>query len=193
MSTLSDLDQQLRLDPANRHYTDQGIFPLYSAPATARLLIIGQAPGQRAQDTHIMWHDQSGQRLRQWLNVSDDFFYHSGQIAVLPMDFYFPGHGRSGDRPPRPDFASKWHPSFLALMPQLKLTLLVGSYAVHAYLKVPRSQPLTEIVAHYSLYLPHYFPLIHPSPRNRIWQARHPWFESSVLPVLRQQVHQVLL
>ena len=120
-------------DPQNASYTERGIEPLFAAPKTARINIIGQAPGLKTQEAGLYWKDKSGDRLRDWLGVDEDTFYNSGYFAVLPMDFYFPGHGKSGDLPPRTGFAEKWHPQLLQELPDIQLTLLIGQYAQAYY------------------------------------------------------------
>lgn len=115
------------------------------------------------------WDDPSGARLRTWLGVSRDVFYNSGMIAILPMDFYYPGKGKSGDLPPRKGFAQNWHPQLLKLMPDIQLTILVGAYATRSYLHLGYKDRLTDIVRNYQQYLPDYFPIVHSSPRNKIW------------------------
>lgn len=191
-SQFQKIFEEIKADPMNREYTLKGINPLYYADADAQILIVGQAPGKVAQDTQIVWNDKSGDRLRDWMGVSNNEFYHSGKIAVLPMDFYFPGKGKSGDLPPRKGFADKWHPQLLEAMPNLKITLLVGSYAIKHYLHLKSSVKLTDIVHNYQDYLPQYFPLVHPSPRNQLWMSRNPWFEKDVLPDLKQRIDQFL-
>lgn len=113
MSQIERIKQAIMADPQNQHYTERGIEPLFAAPKTARINIIGQAPGLKTQEAGLYWKDKSGDRLREWLGVDEDTFYKSGYFAVMPMDFYFPGHGKSGDLPPRPGFAEKWHPKLL--------------------------------------------------------------------------------
>lgn len=166
--------------------------PVVRMSSTARLLIIGQAPGRKVHETGIPWNDASGAQLRTWLGMPPDEFYDASRIAIMPMGFCYPGTGKSGDLPPRPECAPAWHARLLALMPQIRLTLLIGSYAQRHYLPLPKGSTLTETVAHYADFLPRYFPLPHPSPRNRLWQSRNPWFESQVVPVLRQQVQAAL-
>lgn len=186
------INQAIMQDTQNADFSAQGIKPLYAASSTAKLLIIGQAPGKRAQDSHICWNDPSGDRLRDWLGISRTEFYDPSRVAILPMDFYFPGKGRSGDLPPRKGFADKWHPQMLALMPQVELIVLVGAYATKRYLKLPSKVRLTDVVRDYPQYLPRYFPLVHPSPRNQIWFKRNPWFDQEVVPALKQCVRQLL-
>lgn len=175
-------------DPANASYTARGVKPLFYADPRCRVMIVGQAPGRVAEESGIAWNDRSGDRLRDWMGVDREAFYDSGKIAIVPMDFYFPGTGRSGDLPPRKGFAEKWHPRILELMPRLDLTILVGAYAARRYLHLPSSASLTQIVRGYRDYLPAYFPLVHPSPRNQIWMKKNPWFAADILPELKDRV-----
>lgn len=179
-------------DPANEQMRAQGFAPLYTAGAGARIVIIGQAPGLRAQRLMKPWQDASGDKLREWLGVSDEQFFDPGIISLLPMDFYFPGKGPHGDLPPRHGFAQRWHPPLLALMPELKLTILIGNYAQKHYLAKNAKTNLTETVRSYHDYLPQYFPLVHPSPLNFRWQAKNPWFLDDVVPVLRATVKAII-
>jgi uracil-DNA glycosylase len=193
--TQADFDsvfQAIRADEQNGEFTRQGIDPLYTASATSRLVIIGQAPGRVAQETRIPWNDKSGDRLRDWLGIDRATFYDPSAVALLPMDFYDPGKGKSGDLPPRRGFAEKWHPVLLGMMPQVRLTVLVGSYATRRYLELSSSAKLTDVVRNYADYLPRFFPLVHPSPRNQLWMSRNPWFETDVLPRLRSEVASAL-
>ena len=193
--TQADFDnifQAIRADEQNGEFTRQGIDPLYTASATSRLVIIGQAPGRVAQETRIPWNDKSGDRLRSWLGIDRVTFYDPSAVALLPMDFYYPGKGKSGDLPPRRGFAEKWHPVLLGMMPQVRLTVLVGSYATRRYLELSSSAKLTDVVRNYADYLPRFFPLVHPSPRNQLWMSRNPWFETDVLPRLRSEVASAL-
>lgn len=193
--TQADFDsvfQAIRADEQNGEFTRQGIDPLYTASATSRLVIIGQAPGRVAQETRIPWNDKSGDRLRDWLGIDRVTFYDPSAVALLPMDFYYSGKGKSGDLPPRRGFAEKWHPVLLGMMPQVRLTVLVGSYATRRYLELSSSAKLTDVVRNYADYLPRFFPLVHPSPRNQLWMSRNPWFETDVLPRLRSEVASAL-
>ena len=192
METLEDIKKAIMDDPQNQSYTERGIEPLFAAPKTARINIVGQAPGIKAQETRLYWNDKSGDRLREWMGVDYDTFYHSGYFAVIPMDFYFPGHGKSGDLPPRKGFAEKWHQQILELLPDLELTILIGQYAQKYYLHQKGTVKLTDTVKHYQDYLPEYFPLVHPSPRNQIWLAKNPWFAEQVIPDLQANVQQII-
>lgn len=192
MTTFQQIFTAITEDPMNEAYTKIGINPLYSASKNARILIIGQAPGRIAEATKLYWNDPSGDQLRDWLNVSRETFYNPDIFAILPMDFYFPGKGKSGDLPPRKGFAEKWHPKLLSLMPDIQLKIVIGSYANHAYLAKSPKETLTQIVQSYMQYLPEYFPLVHPSPRNRIWQKKNPWFQQEVVPALQQNIQRIL-
>ncbi|WP_290522355.1 uracil-DNA glycosylase family protein [Alcanivorax sp.] len=170
--------------------------PVVRAGEGARLLIVGQAPGTRVHDTGIPWNDPSGDRLRDWLQLDRDAFYDENRIAIIPMGFCYPGRGKGGDLPPRPECAPLWHERLLAELPDLQLTLLVGQYAQRYYLPQYLPAPgktLTDNVWEYQKALAHgFFPLPHPSPRNRLWLRQRPWFEEAVLPVLRERVEMAL-
>jgi uracil-DNA glycosylase len=192
MTEFDRIFEAIKGDPQNADYTRQDIEPLYYAGKEARINVIGQAPGKRAQDTKIFWNDPSGVRLRDWMGVSDDEFYNSGKIAIIPMDFYYPGKGKSGDLAPRKGFAQKWHQPLLDLMPNVELTLLIGSYAQRYYLSLKSKDTLTQTVKDYQQYLPEFMPLPHPSPRNFSWLAKNPWYEDQVLPELKQRTREIL-
>lgn len=192
MDTIEQLIADIMTDEQNATYTQQGIKPLFTVPKTARINIVGQAPGIRAQESGLYWNDPSGDNLRKWLGVDREIFYDSGLFAVVPMDYYFPGTGKSGDLPPRKGFAEKWHKRTLAFAPNIELHILVGSYAQRYYLQQKSSATLTETVKHYRAYLPEFFPLVHPSPRNNLWQARNPWFAKEVIPDLQKRVKEIL-
>ena len=192
MQTIEDITKAIIADPQNKAFTEQGITPLFAAPKNARINIVGQAPGLKTQQAGLYWKDKSGDRLREWLGVDEETFYQSGYFAVLPMDFYFPGHGKSGDLPPRKGFADKWHQPILELLPDIELTILIGQYAQKYYLHQKGTVKLTETVQHYQDYLPDFFPLVHPSPRNQIWMAKNPWFEAEVVPELQALVQKII-
>jgi uracil-DNA glycosylase len=166
--------------------------PVLRAGAGARLLIVGQAPGRRVHETGIPWNDPSGDRLRDWLQLDRAAFYDEGRIAIAPTGFCYPGTGRGGDLPPRPECAPLWHPRLRAALPGAKLTLLIGSYAQAYYLADGRKANLTATVEAWAEYLPDRFPLPHPSPRNGAWLKRNPWFEAAVIPALRERVAALL-
>ena len=165
--------------------------PVLRASATARILIIGQAPGTRVHETGIPWNDPSGERLRDWMQIDREQFYDESQIAIMPMGFCYPGKGKSGDLPPRSECAAQWHDKLLAEMPAIKLTLLIGKYAQNHYLGSQR-QTLAETVSRWRDHPPGLFPLPHPSPRNLRWFRNHPWFENEVLPAFRSRLMEIL-
>lgn len=165
--------------------------PTLAADSRARLLIIGQAPGTKVHETGIPWNDPSGDRLREWMGIDKDVFYDASRIAIMPMGFCYPGRGKSGDLPPRPECAPAWHGALLELLPNVELVLLVGSYA-QAYYLDKRYKTLRDRVKNWQEYGPRFIPLVHPSPRNRKWLRDNPWFEAELVPQMRKRVHQVL-
>ncbi|HZJ89785.1 MAG TPA: uracil-DNA glycosylase family protein [Bacilli bacterium] len=173
--------KEIMNDPENLRYTKNNIAPIYKVSREAVILLIGQAPGAKAEAKQEVFRDQSGKRLRDWLGLDEETFY-SNKIAVLPMDFYFPGKGKTGDLPPRKGFADKWHPQLIKMMPNIKITILMGKYAVKHYLN---ENSVTSAVQNYRNYLPLYFPLIHPSPLNQRWISKNLWF-NDVLTHLKE-------
>ncbi len=192
MDKFKEIFEAIKADPQNKKYTKDGIEPLYSVHKEAKICIIGQAPGIRAQESRLFWNDPSGDRLRDWLGIDRATFYESNKISILPLDFYFPGKGKSGDLPPRAGFAQKWHKALLEEMPEIELFILVGSYAIKYYLNLKSSAKTTEVIRDFEAYLPKYFPLVHPSPRNNIWLAKNLWFEPELLPELKKRVAQLI-
>lgn len=166
--------------------------PVFSVSRDAKILIIGQAPGTKAHTSGIPWDDKSGEELRRWLDVDEHQFYDNSIFGIMPMGFCYPGRGKSGDLAPRRECAPLWHENLLQMMPEVKLVLLIGKYAQDYYLKQNTHATLTENVRHFSEFLPKFFPLVHPSPRNRIWQKRNPWFEEDVIPQLRVAVRNAI-
>jgi len=165
--------------------------PVVRVSATATILIMGQAPGRRVHETGIPWNDPSGDRLRDWMALDRPAFYDTARIAIIPAGFCYPGTDpRGGDLPPRPECAPLWHPRLKAFLPEIHLTLLVGSYAQR--LELGRRHPtLTETVRRWRDYGPSVIPLPHPSWRNTAWIRRNPWFEAELLPALRARVSAV--
>ncbi|TXN31873.1 uracil-DNA glycosylase family protein [Lacisediminihabitans profunda] len=186
--TIDAIRKAIDADPANAAWAKRGEGPLFVADPAARIAIIGQAPGQKAQASGIPWDDASGAKLMLWLGVTEDQFRDPSLFAILPMDFYYPGKGTSGDLPPRRDFAPRWHPPILGQLSGIRLTLLVGKYAQDHYLVASTRSNLTETVRAFREYLPDVFPVVHPSPLNFRWQARNPWFETDLVPALRAAV-----
>jgi uracil-DNA glycosylase len=175
-------------DADNAALGAQGYLPLYAAGPRARIAVIGQAPGRKAQESDTAWNDASGAKLFEWLDVTEEQFRDPDLFALLPMDFYYPGKGATGDLPPRKEFAGRWHPPLLQLMPDIQLTVLIGSYAQTHYLGTRAQRNLTETVRAFRDYLPDLIPVVHPSPLNFRWQTRNPWFAVDLLPVLRHHV-----
>ena len=183
--------KRLKEDSRNKSYTERGIPPIFQVSPKAQILIIGQAPGKKVEESLIPFNDKSGEKLVQWMGIDRDTFY-SEKIAILPMDFYYPGKGKTGDLPPRSFIAKEYHKDILDLMPDIKLTILIGSYSMKYYLGKGMKENLTETVRSYKEYLPKYFPIVHPSPLNFRWQKANPWFEGEVVPVLRDVVGKIL-
>jgi uracil-DNA glycosylase len=166
--------------------------PVLRASASARLLIVGQAPGTKVHQSGIPWDDASGQRLRAWLGLTPDVFYDESRVAIVPMGLCYPGRGSSGDLPPRPECAATWHPQLLPLLSDVQLTLLIGQYAQAWFLGEKRGKTLTDTLHNWQAYWPRYAVLPHPSPRNQLWLRRNPWFEQDSVPRIRQRVAEVL-
>ena len=166
--------------------------PVVRAATGARLLIVGQAPGRKVHESGIPWNDPSGDLLRAWLGIGREGFYDESLIAIVPAGFCYPGKGAGGDLPPRPECAPLWHPRVRALMPDIRLTLLIGQYAHAYYLGDRRKATLAETVRARSEYAPGFLPLPHPSPRNRRWLRNNDWFDREVVPELRARVREAL-
>jgi len=163
--------------------------PIIRAGEAAKLLIIGQAPGTRVHESGVPWDDASGERLRGWLDMPSDIFNDENHVAIMPMGFCYPGRvEKGGDKPPRPECAPQWHAKVLADLTQVKLTLLVGSYAQKHYLGKAMKKTMTETVRAFRDYLPAYLPTPHPSWRAQGWEKKNPWFEAEVLPELRKRI-----
>lgn len=167
--------------------------PIIAASSKSRIVVIGQAPGRIVHETEIPWNDKSGDNLRVWMGVDRRTFYNPEKFALMPIGFCYPGRGKSGDLPPRPECAPLWHSKLLDLIKEVKLILLIGQYAQRYYLRETAKDTLTETIHHFEEYLPRYFPLPHPSPRNNIWQAKNRWFPEKVLPELKIRVKAALI
>ncbi len=185
--TIDEVIAQLKADARNKSYTDLGIGPAFQIHEGARILLVGQAPGAKVEASGIPFHDKSGETLMKWLGVTPEVFY-SDKVAILPMDFYYPGKGKTGDLPPRKFIADEYHKELRVLMPHIELTVLIGKYAMDYYLKGRMAKNLTETVRNFVAYCPEFFPIVHPSPLNFRWQAKNPWFLEDVVPVLKERV-----
>jgi uracil-DNA glycosylase len=164
--------------------------PVLRASASARLLIVGQAPGTKVHASGVPWDDASGKRLREWLQMTPETFYDESKIAIVPMGFCYPGKAGSGDAPPRPECRATWHPQLLPMLQHVRLTLLIGQYAQDYFLGARRKGSLTDTVRAWREYMPEHLPIPHPSPRNVGWFKANPWFEAEVVPALRKRVRE---
>lgn len=179
--------KKLREDSRNETYTNRGINPIFQLNPKSKILIIGQAPGEKVEETGILFNDKSGENLVKWLGISEDVL-HSEDFSIIPMDFYYPGKGKSGDKSPRYFIAKEYHPLLLNELKDIKLTILIGAYTQKFYLKDKFKKNLTETVKSYKEFLPEYFPIAHPSPLNNRWIAKNPFFREEVLPELKEIV-----
>lgn len=189
--SISKIVEELKADERNAEYTRRGIPPIFQLNKDAKILIIGQAPGRKVEESKIPFDDKSGEKLISWMGIDRKTFY-SDKIAILPMDFYYPGKGKTGDLPPRKFIAEEYHREFLDELTNIEMTLLIGKYSMDYYLKGKMKRNLTETVRSYEEYLPKYFPIVHPSPLNFRWQAKNPWFMEEVVPVLAGRVAKIL-
>ena len=165
--------------------------PIIQFTERSKILIAGHAPGIKAHESGIAFNDASGVRLREWLGVSESEFYDADNFAILPMGFCYPGRGKSGDLPPRPECAEKWRESVLAALNNVQLIIVLGQHAIKYHLPDEKGN-LTDTVKNWQTHWPNVLPLPHPSPRNNIWLKRNVWFEQDVLPALKHQIRQVL-
>jgi uracil-DNA glycosylase len=167
--------------------------PIVRGRPSARLLIISQAPGSKVHHSGLSFDDNSGERLREWLALDRTTFYDETRVAIMPIGFCYPGREPGGgDRPPRRECAPRWHAALRRQLPDITLTLLVGSYAIRYYLPRTRTRPMGEAIAHWRDFLPDFFPLPHPSWRVAVWLRKNPWFEAEALPELRARVAFIL-
>lgn len=189
--TLDYIIKEIKDDSRNEEYTKRGIDPIFQVDKNAKILLIGQAPGRVVEETGIPFNDKSGDKLRKWMGIEREQFY-SKEIAILPMDFYYPGKAKQGDLPPRKFMAEDYHEKILKQMPNIKLTILIGAYSQKYYLGKNRKKNLTETVKNYREYLPEFFPIVHPSPLNIGWLKKNPWFEEEAIGELRQLINEIL-
>ena len=175
-----------------REYLPLGPRPVVQLSSTSKIIIIGQAPGRRVHDTGIPWNDASGKKLREWLDVDEVTFYDPAIFSIMPMAFCYPGKGISGDLAPRPECAPLWHLEIFKYFKEKPLVILIGQYAQRYYLKKSFKGSLTETVKNYHDFLPDYFPLPHPSPRNQNWVKINPWFKKETIPQLQKIVREII-
>ncbi|MBV6494659.1 MAG: hypothetical protein LDLANPLL_02693 [Turneriella sp.] len=173
-------------------YLPLGPNPVTRASEEARILIIGQAPGIKVHTSGLSWNDASGERLRSWLNVPREIFYNEKIFAIMSMGFCYPGRGKSGDNPPRSECAPLWHTKFRSFLPNIRLTILIGSYAIRAYLPQENKLAISDILQKIDYVQDEYIALVHPSPRNQLWLKTHPWFEEEIVPQLQRRVGKII-
>ncbi len=188
--TLASLLTEIRACTLCADALPAGPRPIVAASRTSRIVILGQAPGRRVHASGIPWDDPSGKRLRSWLGLTDAQFYDPDLVAIVPMGFCYPGSAKSGDNPPRPECAPTWHPPLLSHLPEDRLDIVIGMYAQKRYIS-DREKTLTATVASWRRYLPKRVVLPHPSPRNRHWLKKNPWFEAETVPAIRARVLEV--
>ena len=191
MKKLSILIEEVRACTLCADYLTDGVRPVIQVDSKAKILIAGQAPGKKVHESGIPFDDASGDRLRDWMEISKETFYNPEQVAILPMGFCYPGKGKTGDLAPRTECALAWRAELLAQLPQLQLTLVIGQYA-QAYHLCQKSRSVTDTVKAWQDYWPNVIPLPHPSPRNNRWFKQNPWFDDEVLPCLRQRIVELL-
>ena len=190
---LRDLAQEIRACTLCSAYLPLGPRPIIQVDHSAKILIVGQAPGSQVHETGIPFDDPSGNRLREWMGIDNSVFYDESKIAIVPMGFCFPGTGKPGDLPPRPECAVTWRKKLLNELPQISLTLVIGQYAQAWHLGQLVKENLTETVKAWKEFGPEIIPLPHPSPRNNIWLKKNPWFVQEVLPRLQSEIKSLLV
>lgn len=186
-----EIIEKLKKDPRNKSYTERGIGPIFQFNINSKILIIGQAPGKNVEETGILFNDKSGENLVKWLGISEDVL-HSEDFSIIPMDFYYPGKAKTGDKAPRSFIAKEYHPLLLYELTDVKLTILIGAYAQKFYLKDKFMKNLTETVRSFEKFLPTYFPIVHPSPLNNRRMAKNTFFKDEALPELKKIVRNLL-
>ncbi len=189
---MKDLLQKISNCDTCMDHLEFGVRPIVAAHPNSKIVVIGQAPGSIVHKTGIPWDDKSGENLRKWMGVNNEEFYDPEKVAIVPMGFCYPGKGKTGDLPPRKECAPQWHNPVMDKLTNVKVVLLIGKYAQDYYLKDMAKRTLTDTVKNYKEYLPKYFVLPHPSPRNNIWQAKNDWFPKEVLPDLKKNITDVL-
>ena len=186
------IEQQISACTICESFLPHGVNPVVQINPKAKILIAGQAPGRKVHESNIPFNDASGNRLREWMGIDKDSFYNPEIIAIVPMGFCFPGTGKSGDLPPRPECAKKWRARLLEQLPNIELTILIGMYAMKWHLKKEMAANLTETVRNWRELPSDTVPLPHPSPRNFGWFKKNPWFEEEVLPNFRDKISNIL-
>ena len=189
---MNQLLAEIRKCTACAKHLPLGPRPVIQISPSSKIMIIGQAPGSKVHTSGVPWDDASGEELRWWLGVTQDQFYDRNLFGLMPMGFCYPGKGPSGDLPPRQECAPLWHAQILKRLKRIELTILIGQYSQRYYLGDKFNPSITENVKNFKKFLPHYFPLVHPSPRNRIWQKKNEWFLKKNVPVLQKMVSEII-
>ena len=192
MPPVDSLTREIRKCVACARHLPLGPNPIIRAHSAAKILVIGQAPGTKVHASGIPWNDQSGMKLREWLSVDPATFYNEEKFAIMPMGFCYPGKGSSGDLPPRPECAPLWHAKVRSILPDVRLIVLIGSCALRYYLPEHAKLSVRELVKKTDFERDGYLPLVHPSPRNKLWLKQNLWFEEDVVPKLRSRVHSLI-
>lgn len=187
---MKELLSTIRQCTVCENFLPQGANPILDIRSTSKIVLISQAPGRVAHSKSIAWDDAGGKRLKAWLNVTEEEFYTTENFAIFPMAFCYPGKAKVGDLPPRPECAPLWHQQVLSKLKSEPLKILIGKYAQDYYLKDKKT--LTERVKDFGSYLPTYLPLPHPSPVNRFWMQKNPWFLDEIIPLLQSEIHAML-
>ena len=186
--TLAVLLAQVRACRACEGHLPHAPRPILRAGETARILVVGHAPGLQAHSSGTPWDDASGERLRAWMGLDSQAFYDESRVAIISIGYCYPGRGRGGDLPPRPECAALWLDRLLAKLPRIETTLLIGVHAQRRFLGQNRKQSLTATVRAWREFAPRYLPLPHPSARNTPWFRRHRWFDDELLPGVRRTI-----
>lgn len=192
LNVMKNLLEQIRGCEVCKKHLPLGPKPIIAGTSKSKIILVSQAPGKKAHEHNKAWDDPSGRKLREWLGVSDEQFYNPDNFAVLPMGFCYPGKAKTGDLPPRKECAPLWHDMVWNQFKNVQLTIVIGKYAQDRYLKKNSKRNLTENVANYKDFLPRFFPLPHPSPVNRFWQVKNPWFQEEVISDLREKVLEII-
>ena len=189
---MQGLLKEIRACDVCREHLPLGPRPIIEAVKNSKIILISQAPGRVVHQSGVAWKDQSGKKLREWLDVGEETFYNPANFAILPMGFCYPGKGKTGDLPPRKECAPLWHHQVFEHLESVQLKILIGSYASNYYLPKSRYKNLTEKVSNFDEFLPEFLPLPHPSPVNRFWQIKNPWFEKEMIPKIQHLIAGIL-
>ncbi|MDR5591298.1 uracil-DNA glycosylase family protein [Christiangramia sp. SM2212] len=187
---MEDLIREIRQCKLCKEHLPLGANPIIEANRNSKIVLISQAPGRVVHESGIAWKDQSGKKLREWLGVNDDTFYNTDNFAILPMGFCYPGKAKTGDLPPRKECAPLWHESVWDQLENVRLKIIIGSYSANYYLG--KKENLTQKVKNFEKFLPEFWTLPHPSPVNRFWRMKNPWFENEIVPKLQEKIQKIL-